>query len=72
MAILTKKQREEYLKRGGVRCPFCVGKNITAQNYGGDGFSTWCDVGCDDCGEKWTDCLKLVDVHEQDRDEEEG
>ena len=64
---LSKEQKEDYIREGGVHCPFCTSSNITAGVFEGEPMGQ--KVECEDCHKKWYDVYKLVDVEEI---EEEG
>jgi len=64
---LTKEQKKEYIKNGGLRCPFCRSENI-------DGIENNFDAGylsqvviCNECHESWSDIYSLTDIiHDED------
>jgi hypothetical protein len=62
MKRLTKKQRREYVDKGGVRCPFCGTENIEARGLKTESGAVWQDVTCLDCGEGWQDVYTLTDI----------
>lgn len=62
---LTKAHKEKYLKKGGVRCPYCNSDNINTigsllEKYG----KAAQDVQCLSCGKMWIDIYTLSDVEE--------
>jgi len=59
MPSLTQKQIEYYLAIGGVRCPYCESKNISAGIFDEGNVQ---EVECEDCGKRWKDIYSLVGV----------
>lgn len=66
MAELTKEQIQDYIERGGTRCPSCKSENITGTSRCevDCGICTQ-NVHCDDCGLTWDDVYKLVNIYQQ-------
>ena len=47
---------EEYIKNGGVRCPFCKSDDIrTVGSLESCGINAFQSVACNCCGKNWTD-----------------
>lgn len=59
------EKNEEYIKRGGVICPYCESDNIRPttrpQESGGDFYQ---DIVCGDCKKIWTDVYSLIKFEE--------
>jgi len=62
MAKLTKEQRAEYIKNGGLRCPFCNSENIEGLSAEFDAGYVSQDIICNICHSDWTDIYSLTDV----------
>jgi transcription elongation factor Elf1 len=62
MTKLTLEQKAAYLADPD-HCPFCNSANIEGEAVDfSDGVSQ--DVSCVDCGHRWTDVLKVVEIKE--------
>jgi len=63
---LTNQQKQEYIKTGGVRCPYCGSRHIDVE---GPEMSekVYQECRCR-CGKSWTDLYTLTGIEE----EEEG
>jgi hypothetical protein len=59
---MTENQKLEYLKCGGVNCPFCKSTDLHCASPETDGSSTSVDVECMECGTTWVDIYTLSDV----------
>ena len=63
---LTKVQKKKYLKKTGVRCPYCNSGDLNtigslrSNKYG----KATQDVQCLGCGKMWTDVYTLSDIEE--------
>lgn len=57
------KREAEYLKNGGVKCPYCQSKNISSGNIDWDEPLT-IKVSCDNCEKTWRDVYRLVGMIE--------
>jgi transcription elongation factor Elf1 len=66
MAILTKEQKEKYLKNGTNLCPFCESSDIVGGSVEIDGAVAWQEVSCSECGEVWQDVYKFAFVETQE------
>lgn len=64
---LSKEARKKYLKTP-TTCPYCSSRKLEADSLDVDG--AWGDssVLCRDCGRRWTDIFKLVDIEIEDPD----
>jgi transposase-like protein len=61
---MTKKQKKDYLKSVGTKCPYCKSENISTDPIDSDGSIGWANVRCLDCKKDWVDQWKLVNVEE--------
>jgi len=59
---LTEKQVKNYLKEGGVRCPFCRSDQIQGEDIDIDAGRAYQDMKCLDCDSVWTDTYALDGV----------
>lgn len=61
---LTRKQKQMYLKKGGVACPFCESEDIEGGFVEIDEGYVTQGMNCVSCGRRWNDVYKLkaVDV----------
>ena len=62
---LTKARKKEYLKRYGMRCPYCSTEGLWV--LGQPSANEECirqDVQCGSCGKIWTDIYTLSDIEE--------
>ncbi len=56
------KFRDEYLKTGGVFCPFCKSHDIEGSSVEINEGTAQQDVSCVSCGGAWQDGYRLVTV----------
>lgn len=61
---LTKVDKAEYIKRGGVSCPFCRSQNVNPHeslqsNESGEMEQT---IECRNCWRQWTDTYSITSV----------
>jgi len=68
--MLSKEQKEDYISTGGLHCPFCSSSNISAGVWEGEAEGQ--KVDCEDCGKRWWDIYKLVDIEEIEQGGEYG
>jgi len=59
----TEKRKRKYLENNGMLCLYCESDDISSDNV------LWDDpftvvVKCDNCGKRWTDVYKLINVVE--------
>jgi transposase-like protein len=64
MAKLTQAQREEYVKHGGISCPFCKSPDIEGSELTVDSGFCFQEIACLECSEAWTDEYVLTGVSE--------
>lgn len=64
--MITEKIKAYYLKKRGLRCPYCKSNNISAGDLAMDEYDGLArqPVACLDCDKQWEDILKLVDLRE--------
>jgi len=62
---LTKGQKKAYLKHDTL-CPYCGSENIDAGHFENTDDGGWQNVWCHDCGKRWEDHYKLVDIVEEE------
>ncbi len=58
----TVEQEHNYIKTGGVNCPFCTSQDINAGDREADGDTIIQDVACESCGKRWRDVFTLTRV----------
>ena len=66
MAILTKEQKEHYLKHHAAICPFCGSNDISGGSMEVEATEAWQNITCCDCHETWRDVYKLSFVETED------
>lgn len=49
----------EYVRNGGVKCPFCRSKSIYGDSVEIDAGSAWQRITCVDCDRSWNDVYSL-------------
>jgi len=59
---LTEAQKAQYVKDGGLRCPFCGGDNVGGDSVDVQAGRAAQEVGCDDCGAEWCDVYTLTGI----------
>lgn len=60
---LTEENVNDYVRGGGVKCPFCESENIVGGDREIDCGMTYQEVSCDGCAERWTDIYTLVGIY---------
>ena len=60
--MLTDKQEQAYLDKGGSRCLVCSSVDIEARQTDADGSQIFQQVICNDCDSEWTEYYKLSGV----------
>ena len=65
MLKLKEKDKKEYLKSKGLRCPHCESTQIQAgdRDFDEDGEMTQI-ISCLNCDSDWMDVYKLMDIRE--------
>jgi hypothetical protein len=53
--MITTKDREEYVKEGGVNCLNCKDGYLEGGEVTVDSGSAWQNIHCIECGASWTD-----------------
>jgi len=67
MSLISIKQSEEYVARGGGKCPLCESINIEAEGSAEfSGPNVYQDVRCHDCGGTWIDAYNLVAAEDRE------
>lgn len=61
---MNKKQKNRYLKIGGIKCPYCGSDDIFTSVADIDGTRAWQNNNCKGCEKEWTDVFALIDVEE--------
>lgn len=59
---LTAAQTAEYVRIGGIRCPFCDSDDISCGRIEPEASGAYANCSCDTCHEEWIDEYKLVGV----------
>lgn len=62
MDILTAEQKELYIANRGMNCPICEADNIQNNEHDFDDNLVYVYNNCFECGARWTDVYRLVDV----------
>ena len=62
--MLTREQKDAYLKSNGSACPYCGSNEIEGGGLESDVGSCWNPVECLECGRCWTDIYELTDIDE--------
>ena len=63
---LSKKQREQYLARKGMLCPYCDSQQLDAPGKPEvDGPTASIETICVACGETWRDIYTLTNIKER-------
>lgn len=63
---LTKQDKRNHIKNCGKFCPFCNSDNNISYNefsYIFNSLEVEQKAKCEDCGQKWVDIFRLVDVY---------
>lgn len=62
------KYKEQYIRSKGITCPFCGGDSIEGGFVEIDAGNAFQEIACNQCGSRWQDVYKLVDmvpIHKQ-------
>lgn len=62
MNTTPKFDKETYLRKGGLFCPYCGSQHIEAGDIDGGAGEIFQTVVCLTCDRDWTDFYKLVSV----------
>lgn len=62
---LTQEQANNYLRNGGVECPYCGSENIQGVNRDMVGGCYFIDMECDDCNHQWTEGYQLFEIYDE-------
>jgi hypothetical protein len=69
--ILTKAMISLYLKRQGLKCPYCGCTQITGEPLEADGPLAWSNAKCYRCNREWVDRYELTGISEVEDDRPE-
>jgi hypothetical protein len=64
--MLTWKDKRDYVRGGGVRCPYCQSKDLEAGEAEFDADFAWRTITCTGCGEAWHEVFHLATIHALD------
>lgn len=59
----TASRKRSYLRHGST-CPYCGSNAITGDSVDIEGSGAWQEVYCQECGRRWRDIYRLVNVEE--------
>ncbi len=59
---MDKKRKKEYLKKKGVRCPYCWGDDIAGGRLVVSDGQAYQEVSCLNCHNEWRDIYTLTGV----------
>ena len=62
-SMLTEAKKKQYVREGGVRCPYCGSKEIAPGKIRTD-FVVTVDVDCEACHRRWQERYDLAGVYE--------
>jgi hypothetical protein len=63
--MLTEDRKKDYVKSGGGFCPYCMRKDIVAdEQVQMDGPVGGQTISCNLCGERWSDLVSLTGIQE--------
>jgi len=60
--LLTSKQKAEYIKNKGTKCPFCGSEDIEGDSFDVNEGKASQEMSCLDCEESWYDIYTLTGV----------
>jgi hypothetical protein len=66
--MLSKAQKERYVREGGTRCPFCEAEDISADRPEAEGSIVAMPVTCERCGRCWHERYDLAAIYELGKD----
>ena len=61
--MLTEAKKKQYVREGGIRCPYCGSKEIEPGKIRTD-FVITVDVDCEACHRQWQERYDLAGVYE--------
>jgi hypothetical protein len=63
---LSDEDKQEYVKQGGVKCPYCESRDI--ENYDRNSDIGWVadSVQCNNCSKSWEEIYNLADIKEDE------
>ena len=56
--MLTEDQKAQYVKTGGVKCPYCGSDDISYRVE--DDMPPYSDISCDACDRKWRELYDVI------------
>jgi hypothetical protein len=63
--MLTDKQKADYVRCDGARCPYCEAYVHGFESTDQDGRYVFNEMRCTECGREWRDVFKLHDIDER-------
>jgi hypothetical protein len=63
---LTQKQANEYLRNGGIKCPYCGSEDIQTTDRDMQAGSVFLEMICDSCNHRWTEGYQLVEIYDEE------
>ena len=60
--VSDRTKEERYLGCRGLKCPFCLSRDITARPPSTDAMEAWAQVSCDECHAEWNDLYTLTGI----------
>lgn len=57
-------KKEQYIREGGVRCPYCASEDIEGTSFESDLDFSSQKITCNNCGKRWEDIYTLIDIIE--------
>ena len=61
--MLTEAKKKQYVREGGIRCPYCGSKEVAPGKIRTD-FVVTVDVDCEACHRRWQERYDLAGVYE--------
>ena len=62
--MLSKKQKKIYIKKQGIRCPFCNSEDLEGNYHVDMDLEIRNKVQCLDCNKFWLDVYTLTDIED--------
>ena len=68
MGVLSLRQRSDYMRNGGSRCPFCYSNSMTSEICQYDRMQGVIDVEvkCTKCGHEWIELFTMTNILDAD------
>lgn len=64
--MLSETEKQAYIDKGGVRCPYCSSYDIEGGQFNTEGGGVYQEVECLSCGKSWIDNYTLTAILEED------